>query len=66
MRAKGIIAFQFLKTRSSDGVGKTINLNWSAKTLRITSNKTGTSLNFTPKTVKQEENKSEILNVFNT
>ena len=35
MRAGGEIAFQFLKTRSSDGVGKTIYLQWDGKTLRI-------------------------------
>ncbi len=39
MRAAGQIGFQFLKTRSSDGVGKTVNLGWEAKTLRITNPK---------------------------
>jgi KaiC/GvpD/RAD55 family RecA-like ATPase len=39
MRARGEIAFQFLKTRSSNGVGKTAHLGWSGKTLRITSNR---------------------------
>jgi len=36
MRAAGEIAFMFLKTRSSDGVGKTVYLSWHANTLRIT------------------------------
>ena len=36
MRAAGEIAFMFLKTRSSDGVGKTIYLKWNGTTLRIT------------------------------
>jgi len=36
MRTAGEIAMQFLKTRSSDGVGKTIYLAWNGKTLRVT------------------------------
>lgn len=36
MRANGEIAFMFLKTRSSDGVGKTIYLKWDGSSLRIT------------------------------
>jgi len=36
MRASGEIAFMFLKTRSSDGVGKTIYLKWNGSSLRIT------------------------------
>lgn len=36
MRAAGEIVFQFLKTRSADGVGKNIYLTWNGKTLRIT------------------------------
>ena len=36
MRAKGEIAFQFLKTRSSAGVGKTIYLDFNPVSLRIT------------------------------
>lgn len=49
MRAKGIIGFQFEKTRSSDGVGSTIELDFNKQTLRITDpgtlslNKKGTS-----------------------
>lgn len=35
MRASGDIMFQFLKTRSSDGVGKNAHLAWDAKTLRV-------------------------------
>jgi len=49
MRAAGEIAFMFLKTRSSDGVGKTIYLKWNGSTLRITNpdgdNKHQTNLN---------------------
>jgi KaiC/GvpD/RAD55 family RecA-like ATPase len=36
MRAKGEMAIQFLKTRSSDGVGQTIHLDYNKITLRIT------------------------------
>jgi hypothetical protein len=35
MKAAGEIAFQFLKTRSSDGVGKTIYLRWNRLALRV-------------------------------
>lgn len=35
MKAAGEIGFAFLKTRSSDGVGKTVYLQWDNKTLRI-------------------------------
>lgn len=34
-RAAGQIGFQFLKTRSSGGVGNTIQLGWDAKSLRV-------------------------------
>lgn len=39
MRAAGEIGFNFLKTRSSDGVGKTVFLQWEGKILRITNPK---------------------------
>lgn len=35
MRASGDMMFQFLKTRSSDGVGKNAHLAWDPKTLRV-------------------------------
>ena len=35
MKASGEIGMQFLKTRSSDGVGKTIYLTWDNNSLRI-------------------------------
>lgn len=35
MKAAGEIGFSFLKTRNSDGVGKTIYLKWDNKRLRI-------------------------------
>lgn len=35
MKASGEIGFAFLKTRSSDGVGKTIYLQWDNNSLRI-------------------------------
>jgi KaiC/GvpD/RAD55 family RecA-like ATPase len=35
MKAAGEIMFKFLKTRSSDGVGKTITLRWDNRALRI-------------------------------
>lgn len=34
-RAAGQIGFQFLKTRSSGGVGNTVQLGWDAKSLRV-------------------------------
>lgn len=40
MRAEGLAMWKFLKTRSSDGVGKVINMNWDAKILRFTANDT--------------------------
>jgi KaiC/GvpD/RAD55 family RecA-like ATPase len=36
MRVAGEIAMMFLKTRSSDGVGKTVYLKWCGASLRIT------------------------------
>lgn len=42
MRASGDVIFQFLKTRSSNGVGKNAHLGWDAKTLRVY-NKAGES-----------------------
>ena len=35
MKAAGEIGFSFLKTRNSDGVGKTVYMMWDNKTLRI-------------------------------
>lgn len=35
MRAQGQIAFHFQKTRSSDGTGKTVFMNWNRQALRI-------------------------------
>ncbi len=35
MKASGELAMQFLKTRSSDGVGKTIYMKWDNKALRV-------------------------------
>lgn len=35
MKAAGEIAFQLIKTRNSDGVGKNVNLKWIGKYLRI-------------------------------
>ena len=35
MKAAGEIAFQLIKTRNSDGVGKNVNLKWVGKFLRI-------------------------------
>ena len=35
MKAAGEIGVAFLKTRNSDGVGKTVYLRWDSKTLRI-------------------------------
>lgn len=41
MRAAGEIGFQFLKTRSSDGVGKSVYLGWNAAQLLIYNNNQG-------------------------
>jgi hypothetical protein len=38
MKATGEMAMQFLKTRSSDGVGKTIHLKWNRTWLRLENN----------------------------
>lgn len=35
MKAEGVVGFAFLKTRNSDGVGKTVFLDWNNTTLRI-------------------------------
>lgn len=35
MKAAGEIAFQLIKTRNSDGVGKNVNMKWVGKHLRI-------------------------------
>jgi hypothetical protein len=35
MKAGGEVGFSFLKTRSNDGVGKTVYLRWEGRTLRI-------------------------------
>lgn len=43
MRAQGEMAFMFLKTRSSDGVGKTVYMKWNNNTLRVTSGATETN-----------------------
>jgi hypothetical protein len=61
-QAKGEIAFAFQKTRNSDGVGKTIYLNWDAKYLRIkdkTSN--NTKLKLATKSNKLQSIKDSIL-----
>lgn len=50
MRAAGQIGFQFLKTRSSGGVGSIVNIGWDAKSLRIfnTNEKGGFDRQLTP------------------
>jgi len=52
MRAKGEMALKFLKTRSSDGVGQTIYLDYNKVTLRITD---PNNLNLPPKGGKPKE-----------
>lgn len=46
MRAAGDMMFQFLKTRSSDGVGKNAHLAWDAKTLRVTDSNKDNTISF--------------------
>lgn len=46
MRAAGDMMFQFLKTRSSDGVGKNAHLAWDAKTLRVTNSNKDNTISF--------------------
>jgi|694.fasta_scaffold00062_67 archaellum biogenesis ATPase FlaH len=41
MKQQGEMAFLLLKTRSSDGVGKTVHLSWNANALRVTDPKIG-------------------------
>jgi KaiC/GvpD/RAD55 family RecA-like ATPase len=57
MRANGEIAFMFLKTRSSDGVGKTIYLKWNPVSLRITDPDGGGGHN-TPLNLKDQRAKN--------
>ena len=54
MRAKGEMSLQFLKTRSSDGVGQTVHLNYNKVTLRIT-DPSGLSLPKVKQKVTNEE-----------
>lgn len=59
MRAKGEMALQFLKTRSSDGVGQTIYLDYNKISLRITD---PNGLTLPPKgSTKRQEPKDENL-----
>lgn len=46
MRAAGEIAFILQKTRNSDGVGKSVQLKWDARHLRILDSDSGPSLQF--------------------
>jgi len=46
MKAAGEMAFYGLKTRSSDGVGKSVQLKWDNNSLRITDLKKGTAFKF--------------------
>lgn len=52
MMAKGQIAFQAIKTRNSDGVGKTIYLGWKRAALRIVEKQDASSLELRSKSVK--------------
>lgn len=69
MKAAGEIGFSFLKTRNSDGVGKTIYLKWDNRRLRIL-NKTddtddGVLLDRVPTTFSAGKSKASLLDVMN-
>lgn len=70
MKAAGEIGFSFLKTRNSDGVGKTIYLKWDNRCLRIL-NKTenvdddGVLLDRIPAASSAGKNKASLLDVMN-
>ena len=70
MKAAGEIGFSFLKTRNSDGVGKTIYLKWDNRCLRIL-NKTenvdddGVLLDRIPAAPSAGKNKASLLDVMN-
>lgn len=56
LKNAGKIRMHFLKTRSSDGFGKTIDLSWNTTTLRITDDKHNESdMKFVPKTQKNDD-----------
>lgn len=58
MRAAGEIHFEFLKTRSSDGVGKRVELKWNNTALRVENLDSSTkSLTFVG---KKSDNKSDV------
>lgn len=62
MAAAGQIAFTLLKTRNSDGVGKTVYLKWDGKRLRILDqDEKGSGLNF-----KKREKVEKVEEVFET
>jgi len=65
MRAKGEMALQFLKTRSSDGVGQTIHLDYNKVTLRITDPNNLTLPPKGPSTKREPEPENEIDTVGN-
>lgn len=59
MRAAGQIGFQFLKTRSSGGVGSIVNVGWDAKSLRIfNTNETSGFKNSRPNALVAEQQPS--------
>ena len=70
MKAAGEIGFSFLKTRNSDGVGKTIYLKWDNRCLRIL-NKTenvdddGVLFDRIPAASSAGKNKASLLDVMN-
>jgi hypothetical protein len=71
-KAKGEIEYQFLKTRSSDGVGNIIKLKWDPKFLRISDHPSQkTSINTQARTIPTDtvgipavsESKSKLLSL---
>lgn len=63
MRSQGIMAMQFLKTRSSDGVGETIYLKWLRNSLRIADqdSKNGSTIEFKQKEEDEESGRNTSL-----
>jgi KaiC/GvpD/RAD55 family RecA-like ATPase len=58
MRAAGEMHFEFLKTRSSDGVGKRIELRWNNRALRLEN----TSSNLKPLTFNSKRSDNKPIN----
>lgn len=64
MKAEGVVGFTFLKTRSSDGVGKTIYLDWDNDSLRIANPSQQTKQDAITQRVAEEPKKRSLTDFF--